>query len=51
MKFGTKAVHLGHGSDPTTGAVIPPISLSTTFEQRSPGHPLTVHLSLPLEDN
>jgi cystathionine gamma-synthase len=29
----TLAVHAGHGVDPTTGAVSPPIHLSTTFER------------------
>lgn len=38
--FGTKAIHYGVEPDPTTGAVITPISLSTTFQQSSPG----VHL-------
>jgi len=31
--FSTVAVHAGQFPDPTTGAVIPPISLSTTFQQ------------------
>jgi len=35
--FGTNAVHAGQTPDPTTGAVIVPISLSTTFQQESPG--------------
>jgi cystathionine gamma-synthase len=37
----TLAVHAGHGVDPATGAVTPPIHLSTTFE-RAPdgGYPL-----------
>jgi len=35
--FGTKAIHTGVEPDPTTGAVITPISLSTTFQQSSPG--------------
>jgi cystathionine gamma-lyase len=35
--FGTNAVHAGQSPDPTTGAVIVPISLSTTFQQASPG--------------
>ena len=33
MKIETLAVHAGHGIDPTTGAVAPPIHLSTTFER------------------
>ncbi|KAI9184106.1 cystathionine gamma-lyase cys3 [Blastocladiella emersonii ATCC 22665] len=34
---GTDAVHAGQEPDPVTGAVIPPISLSTTFKQRAAG--------------
>ncbi|KAJ3411743.1 hypothetical protein HDV05_001754 [Chytridiales sp. JEL 0842] len=36
-KFATKAVHAGQDPDPITGAVIPPISLSTTFAQDAAG--------------
>ncbi|KAI9217951.1 Cys/Met metabolism PLP-dependent enzyme-domain-containing protein [Blastocladiella britannica] len=35
--FGTDAVHAGAVADPVTGAVIPPISLSTTFKQKAAG--------------
>ncbi|KAI8920296.1 hypothetical protein PhCBS80983_g04409 [Powellomyces hirtus] len=35
--FGTLAVHAGQEPDPTTGAVIPALSLSTTFAQSSAG--------------
>mmetsp|Transcript_14679 Transcript_14679/g.20459 ORF Transcript_14679/g.20459 Transcript_14679/m.20459 type:complete len:398 (+) Transcript_14679:75-1268(+) len=35
--FGTLAVHAGQPADPVSGAVIPAISLSTTFQQSSPG--------------
>eukprot|EP01111_Echinosteliopsis_oligospora_P004819 TRINITY_DN1789_c0_g2_i2.p1 TRINITY_DN1789_c0_g2~~TRINITY_DN1789_c0_g2_i2.p1 ORF type:complete len:429 (+),score=105.99 TRINITY_DN1789_c0_g2_i2:118-1287(+) len=35
--FGTRAIHAGVEPDPTSGAVITPISLSTTFQQSSPG--------------
>lgn len=35
--FGTRAVHAGQEPDPVTGAVIPPISLSTTFKQSAAG--------------
>lgn len=35
MKIETRAVHAGRRTDPSTGAVTPPIHLSTTFE-RSP---------------
>jgi cystathionine gamma-synthase len=33
MKIETLAVHAGHSIDPATGAVAPPIHLSTTFER------------------
>ncbi|KAJ3044326.1 hypothetical protein HDV00_002646 [Rhizophlyctis rosea] len=35
--FGTLAVHAGQEPDPVTGAVIPPLSLSTTFAQSAAG--------------
>jgi len=35
--FGTRAIHAGCEPDPHSGAVITPISLSTTFQQQSPG--------------
>lgn len=38
--FGTRTVQLQEGTDPSTGAVMPPLHLSTTFEQASPGVPL-----------
>ncbi|KAI6085345.1 Cys/Met metabolism PLP-dependent enzyme-domain-containing protein [Hypoxylon rubiginosum] len=38
--FGTLAVHAGSPHDPTTGAVIEPISLSTTYEQTAVGKPV-----------
>ncbi|KAJ5180428.1 cystathionine gamma-lyase cys3 [Penicillium capsulatum] len=38
--FGTLAVHAGAPHDPTTGAVIAPISLSTTYAQTSVGNPV-----------
>ena len=38
--FGTLAVHAGAPHDPVTGAVIAPISLSTTFEQHGLGKPV-----------
>ena len=37
MKLETLAVHAGHAPDPATGAVTPPISLSTTFERAADG--------------
>lgn len=37
MKFDTLAVHAGQHPDPTSGAVMPPIVLSSTFAQDGPG--------------
>jgi cystathionine beta-lyase/cystathionine gamma-synthase len=37
MKIETLAVHAGQEIDPTTGAVTPPIHLSTTFEREPDG--------------
>ena len=37
MRIETTAVHAGHTADPTTGAVAPPIVLSTTFERAEDG--------------
>ncbi|KAK8213240.1 cystathionine gamma-lyase cys3 [Zalaria obscura] len=42
-RFGTLAVHAGSPHDPVTGAVIEPISLSTTFAQSSVGNPVGVY--------
>ena len=36
--FGTTAIHAGSTPDPITGAVVTPISLATTFVQKSPGN-------------
>ena len=36
-KFSTRVIHSGHGSDSETGAVMPPIHLSSTFKQNKPG--------------
>lgn len=41
--FGTKAIHAGAPIDPHTGAVIEPISLSTTFAQSEPSKPLGIY--------
>ncbi|KAK7989184.1 thioredoxin-like protein [Apiospora arundinis] len=41
--FGTLAVHAGAPHDPVTGAVIEPISLSTTFAQREVGQPVGIY--------
>ncbi len=37
MRIETLAVHAGHAIDPSTGAVTPPIHLSTTFEREADG--------------
>ena len=33
MQFRTRAIHVGQGHDPATGAVVPPIHLASTFVQ------------------
>jgi cystathionine gamma-synthase len=38
-RFETRAVHAGADPDPATGAVVPPIQLSTTFKQDAVGRP------------
>ncbi|KKK16227.1 cystathionine gamma-lyase [Aspergillus rambellii] len=43
QQFATLAVHAGAPHDPTTGAVIAPISLSTTFAQSSVGNPVGLY--------
>lgn len=35
--FSTRAIHIGQAPDPTTGAVMTPVYLTTTFAQSSPG--------------
>ena len=37
MKFATKAVHAGHEPDEVTGAVMPPIYMTSTYAQEYPG--------------
>ncbi len=37
MKFKTRAIHIGSEPDAQTGAVIPPIYMTSTFEQDAPG--------------
>nr|POF12915.1 cystathionine gamma-lyase [Quercus suber] len=53
--FGTRAVHAGAPHDPVTGAVIEPISLSTTYAQTAVGVPVGeyeyVRSSNPNRDN
>ncbi|MGH9085902.1 MAG: cystathionine gamma-synthase [Acidimicrobiales bacterium] len=43
--FGTRAVHGAGAPDPVTGAVVPPISLSSTFAQEAVGKPLAYEYS------
>jgi cystathionine gamma-lyase len=37
MRFDTKAIHAGQKPDPSTGAIMPPVYLTSTFVQESPG--------------
>ncbi|MDO9453868.1 MAG: PLP-dependent transferase [Stagnimonas sp.] len=37
LHFGTRCIHSGQSPDPTTGAIMPPVSLSSTYVQASPG--------------
>lgn len=37
MHFDTRAIHVGQSSDPSTGAVIPPIYATSTYRQTAPG--------------
>ena len=37
LKFATRTIHAGQAPDPVTGAIMPPISQSSTYVQRSPG--------------
>ncbi len=37
MRFKTKAVHAGQSPDPTTGAIMPPVYMTTTYLQEEPG--------------
>src|SRR2546426_7251479 len=50
MKIETQAVHAGRRIDPATGAVTPPIHLSTTFE-RDPGGEYSRGFSYAREGN
>ena len=43
--FGTRAVHGGGAPDPVTGAVVPAISLASTFAQEAVGKPLAFEYS------
>lgn len=44
MRFETRAVHAGGEPDPATGAIAPPIHLSTTFEHGPAGEPRAGHI-------
>ncbi len=37
MKFDTRAIHAGQHPDPTTGAIMTPVYLTSTYVQQSPG--------------
>lgn len=37
MKFATKAIHAGNDPDPSTGAIMPPIYMTSTYVQEAPG--------------
>ena len=37
MKFSTRAIHAGQQPDPTTGAIMTPVYLTSTYVQQSPG--------------
>ncbi len=37
MRFDTKAIHAGQHPDPSTGAIMPPVYLTSTYVQRAPG--------------
>lgn len=37
MKFNTRAIHAGQSPDPTTGAIMTPVYLTSTYVQESPG--------------
>ncbi len=36
-RFGTRCIHAGQSPDPTTGAIMTPVYMTSTFVQRSPG--------------
>src|SRR5438094_9993330 len=36
-EFATRAIHAGQEPDPTTGAIMTPVYLSSTYVQESPG--------------
>ncbi|HEX8268688.1 MAG TPA: cystathionine gamma-synthase [Flavobacterium sp.] len=40
MKFNTKVIHGGQHHEPVTGSVMPPVFLTSTYVQKSPGQPI-----------
>jgi cystathionine gamma-lyase len=40
MQFATQVIHAGQSPDPSTGAIMPPISVSSTYVQSAPGEHL-----------
>ncbi|MDP6943770.1 MAG: cystathionine gamma-synthase [Myxococcota bacterium] len=38
LGIGTRAIHAGQSPDPTTGAIMTPVYLTSTYVQESPGH-------------
>src|SRR2546429_3935172 len=37
MRFATRAIHAGQAPDPTTGAIMTPVYLTSTYVQEAPG--------------
>ena len=37
LHFDTRAIHAGQSPDPTTGAIMTPVYLTSTYVQESPG--------------
>jgi cystathionine gamma-lyase len=37
LRFGTRAIHAGQAPDPTTGAIMTPVYMTSTYVQESPG--------------
>src|SRR5437870_5808586 len=37
LRFGTRAIHAGQSPDPTTGAIMTPVYMTSTYVQESPG--------------
>ena len=37
LGFETRAIHAGQEPDPTTGAIMTPVFLTSTYVQKSPG--------------